>query len=64
MPTNDGYFQTFESSFTFNYADPMDRTYHLLILTDKLANNDEGVRIGTEISRLVYDFMENNNSDL
>lgn len=43
---------------------PDGRRYVLIILTDQLANNDEGVRIGAEVSRLVYDFMENNNSDL
>lgn len=38
---------------------PDGRRYVLVILTDQLSSNDEGVRVGTEISRLVYNFMVN-----
>lgn len=38
---------------------PDGRRYVLVILTDQLSSNDEGVRVGSEISRLVYNFMVN-----
>jgi len=36
---------------------PDGRKYILVILSDQLANNDEGIRVGTEISRRIYDHM-------
>jgi len=36
---------------------PDGRKYILVILGDQLANNDEGIRVGTEISRRIYDHM-------
>lgn len=38
---------------------PDGRRYVLVILTNQLSSNDEGVRVGSEISRLVYNFMVN-----
>ncbi len=39
---------------------PDGRKYILIILSDQLANNDEGIRFGTEISRRIYEHMVHN----